>query len=281
VPTLAASVAPVVVGSAVASHERAFRLAAALGALVVALAIQIGTNFYNDVQDFVRGADTASRRGPLRATQSGLLSPRQALAGAYVCFAVAALAGLAFAAQYGWPVLAAGALAIASGLAYTGGPWPLGYHALGEVFVFLFFGVLAVVGTAYVQLGRVVPLAVAASVPVGLLCSAILVVNNLRDIEPDGAAGKRTLAVRIGPRLTRALYAGCLAGAGLVPGVLRALGWIGPWFWLPWVALVPLGAVLAGIVWQAGAASRLNRALGMTAQLHLLFAMLFALSLTL
>jgi len=278
VPTLPAAVVPVVVGTAVAAHRGQFHPAWALGALVVALGIQIGTNLYNDVLDFLRGADTPSRRGPLRVTQSGLLTPKQTTAGAYVCFGVAALVGAAFAARYGWPVLAAGGLAIAAGLGYTGGPWPLGYHGLGELFVFLFFGVLAVVGTAYVQMGTVSALAVAASIPVGLLATAILVVNNLRDIDSDRAVGKWTLAVLLGPQRTRVLYLACLVGAGLAPAVMRSVGALGAWFWLPWLTL-PLGAVLVRTVWRAPLAAGLNRALRETAALHLLFGLLLAASL--
>jgi 1,4-dihydroxy-2-naphthoate octaprenyltransferase len=278
VPTLTAAVAPVLVGTAAAAHRGQFHPAWALGALVVSLSIQIGTNIYNDVLDFLRGADTVSRLGPVRATQSGLLTPKQGIAGAYVCFGLAGLVGLTFAARYGWPVLAAGLLAVASALGYTGGPWPIGYHGLGELFVFLFFGVLAVVGTAYVQIGSVGALAVAASVPVGLLATAILVVNNLRDLDSDRLAGKRTLAVRIGADGTRVLYLCCLIGAALAPAVMRNLGWVGGWFWLPWLT-APLGGVLVRAVWRASTPAALNQALRKTAELHLLFGLLLAVSL--
>src|SRR3990172_2197647 len=212
-PTLPAAVAPVLVGTAAAAHDGRLHVPSALAALVVSLAIQIGTNFANDASDFLRGADTAGRLGPPRVTQLGLLRARTVLWGAYLCFGVAAVIGLIFVVRYGWPVAVVGALAIAAGLAYTNGPWPIGYHGLGELFVFVFFGVVAVVGTTYVQTGGISPLALAASVPVGLTCSAILVLNNLRDIDTDGAAGKRTLAVRVGPSATRMLYLGCLGGA--------------------------------------------------------------------
>jgi len=277
VPTLPVAVAPVLVGTAAAIHLGQVHPWAAAGALVVALSVQVGTNFSNDVFDFVRGADTPSRRGPARATVSGLLTPKQVATGASLCFAVAGLVGLAFAVRYGWPVVVVGALVIAAAVGYTGGPWPLGYHGLGEIFVFLFFGVVAVVGTAYVQTGATSALAVAASVPVGLLATAVLVVNNLRDIDTDRAAGKRTLAVRIGERGTKALYLGCLIGAGVAPAFMRAAGLVGAWFWLPWLA-VPLGSALARAVVGHAEAMALNRSLRKTVELHLLFGMLLAAS---
>jgi 1,4-dihydroxy-2-naphthoate polyprenyltransferase len=277
VPTLTASVTPVLVGTAAAASAGVFHPFFALAALVVSLSIQLGTNFYNDALDFLRGADTPRRRGPVRVTQSGLLTPRQVLLGAYACFGLAGAVGLYFVALYGWPVLLAGALAIASGLGYTGGPWPIGYHGLGELFVFVFFGVLAVAGSAYVQIGRISPLAVAASVPVGLLATAILVLNNLRDIETDRTAGKRTLAVRMGAPATRALYLGCLTGAAVAPVAIRATGLTGAWFWLPLLMVMWMGA-LARVVWQPRGAAALNRALKHTAQLHQLFGLLLAAS---
>jgi 1,4-dihydroxy-2-naphthoate octaprenyltransferase len=224
VSTLPAAVAPVVVGSAAAAHDGRFEWIGAAGALIVSLAIQIGTNFSNDAFDFLRGADTSRRLGPPRVTQAGLLPARVVLAGAYLCFGLAAVVGAYFVAQYGWPILIAGLLSIASGLAYTAGPWPIAYHALGEVFVFVFFGLVAVVGTTFVQTGHVTPLALGAAVPVGLLCTAILIVNNLRDIETDRAAGKRTLAVMLGPRSTRSVSA-CYRGRG--PGDAARGGVVG------------------------------------------------------
>jgi len=277
VPTLTAAVTPVLVGTAAAARDGTFHPLFALGALAVSVGIQIGTNLYNDALDFLRGADTARRLGPARATQSGLLTPRQVLAGAYLCFGLAALVGSFFVLRYGWPVLVAGLLAIASGLGYTGGPFPTGYHGLGELFVFLFFGVLAVVGSAYVQTGSISLLAAAASVPVGLLATAILVLNNLRDIESDRDAGKRTLAVRIGARATRALYVGCLAGAAAAPALMRAARLTGAWFWLPWLT-VGLMAALARTALADRDAPALNRALKRTAELHLLYGTLLAAS---
>ena len=277
VPTLTAAVTPVLVGTAAAAAAGSFRVAHALGALAVALSIQVGTNFYNDALDFLRGADTSERRGPARATQRGLLSPRQVLVGAYSCFGVAGCVGAYFVWLFGWPVLVAGLLAIAAGIGYTGGPWPFGYHGLGELFVFVFFGVVAVVGSAYVQAGTIVPLAAAASVPVGMLCMAILVLNNLRDIETDRAAGKWTLAARVGPRATSAMYLGCLVVAAAAPAVLRAFRLTGAWFWLPWLTVPLMGALVHAALLSRDPAT-LNRALRQTAALHLLFGMLLAAS---
>ncbi len=277
VPTLPAAVAPVLAGAAAAAHDGRFEWVGALGALIVSLAIQIGTNLSNDAFDFLRGADTSRRLGPPRVTQAGLLPARDVLMGAYLCFGLAGLIGVYFVARYGWPVLLAGLLAIASGLGYTAGPWPIAYHALGEVFVFVFFGLVAVAGTTFVQTGRITPLAVGAAVPVGLLCTAILIVNNLRDIETDRAAGKRTLAVRLGPRGTRQLYLFCLIGAALSPAVLRAAGLVGSWFWLPWLTL-PMMVALVRIVRPQAEPSALNGALKRTARLHLAFALLLAAS---
>jgi 1,4-dihydroxy-2-naphthoate octaprenyltransferase len=273
IPTLPVAATAVLVGTGAAAHLGQFRPWAALGALIVALAIQVGTNLSNDAHDFVRGADTPRRRGPVRATAAGLLTLKQVTLGAYACFGVAALIGIVFALRLGWPVLLIGALAVAAGFGYTGGPWPLGYHGLGEVFVFVFFGAVAVVGTTYVQTSALSAVAAGASVPVGLLATAVLVVNNLRDIETDRAAGKRTLAVRIGPQATKALYVGCLLGAGAAPAVLRALGWLGSWFWLPWLT-VPLAVGLIRTVLGPGRPDELNRALRKTAQLQLWFGVL-------
>jgi 1,4-dihydroxy-2-naphthoate octaprenyltransferase len=273
--TLTAAVSPVVVGSATATAAGSFLPLAALAALTVAVFIQIGTNLANDAYDFLHGADTASRAGPPRATSAGWLSARQVLTGAYLCFAVAAFAGLYLVALRGWPMLVIGGVAILSGLAYTAGPAPLAYRGLGEVFVFLFFGVVAVVGTDYAQTGVLGGRALAASIPVGLLCTAILVVNNLRDIDTDRAAGKRTVAVRIGRLGTRIEYAICLIAAFVSPAWMQAVGLLGPWFWLPWLTF-PIGVGLMVAVWRHDDGAALNRALAGTARLHLLFSVLLA-----
>lgn len=272
--TLPAAAASVIVGSALAWYDGVFAVGPALAALAIALLLQIGSNLANDVYDDERGTDTADRLGPTRVTQAGLLSRAQVKTGMKVVFLLALALGLYLTWVRGWLVLVIGIAAIAAAVAYTGGPWPLGYHGLGEVFVFLFFGVTAVVGTYWVQSGATPPAAWLMSVPVGLLITAILVVNNLRDIEQDRAGDKRTVAVRIGAKATRGEYVACLLGAyavvsagvasGLLPGPSLAV----------WASL-PLAIATARIVFtQAG--RPLNRALAMTGQTTLLFAVLFA-----
>lgn len=190
----------------------------------------------------------------MRVTQAGLLSPAAVARGTAVTFVLAGLVGVYPVAVGGWPVLAVGLAAIAAAILYTGGPWPYGYHGLGDLFTFLFFGPVAVVGTYYVHTGSVAPPVVAVSLPVGFLVTAILVVNNLRDIEADRRAGKRTLAVRLGARGTRIQYALLVGGAFVLVGLLRLAGLLPAWFWLPWLTL-PTALSLLGRVWrQEGAA---------------------------
>jgi 1,4-dihydroxy-2-naphthoate polyprenyltransferase len=204
--TLPAALAPVLVGTGTAAAVDGFRLLPALLALVVALALQVAVNYANDYSDGTRGTD-AVRVGPMRLVGSGAATPRQVLVAALLSFAVAGLAGLGLAALSSWWLVAVGAVCIVAAWTYTGGPLPYGYRALGEVFVFVFFGPVAVVGTAFAQTRTVEGLAAAASVPVGLLIVALLVVNNLRDLEGDAAVGKRTLAVLMGDRATRVAFA--------------------------------------------------------------------------
>jgi len=210
--TLPASVSPVLVGTAVAAAQGAVIAWRAVAAMLVALALQVGTNFANDYSDGRRGTD-ARRAGPLRLTASGLVAPARVLGAAAVAFAVAALAGLALAVAVDLRLLVVGAACIAAGALYTGGPKPYGYAGFGELAVLVFFGFVATAGSAYVQLERLTGLAVLASVPVGLLACALLVANNLRDVDTDAEANKLTLAVRLGPTRTRVLYRGCVAGA--------------------------------------------------------------------
>jgi 1,4-dihydroxy-2-naphthoate polyprenyltransferase len=205
--TLPASAVPVATGTAVAAAQGGVIWWRAAAALVVAVAIQVGTNYANDYSDGIRGTDDA-RVGPVRLVASGLAAPPEVRRAAILAFALAGGAGLALAAVAGWWLLAVGAASILAGWLYTGGPRPYGYVGLGEVFVFVFFGLVATAGTAYVQLEKLTGLAVTASVPVGLLAVALLVVNNLRDIPTDAASGKQTLAVRLGPTRTRWLYCG-------------------------------------------------------------------------
>lgn len=277
--TLPAAVVPVVVGSALALADGVFVPPAALAALLVALLLQIGANLANDLFDFRSGADTAERLGPTRVTQSGLIAPERVLAGTIAVVALAAACGLYLVWRGGWPILALGLLAIAATFAYTAGPLPLGYNGLGEVFVLLFFGVVAVAGTYYVQARALTPLALALSLPVGGPVTAILVVNNLRDLETDRAAGKRTLAVRLGRRATQREYAALVTPPYLILPILWLAGLLSAWWWLPWLSL-PLAAALIRRVYRDSGAA-LNASLARTAQLHLLFGFLLAISLLL
>lgn len=272
--TLPAALAPVVVGSAAAWSEGGFRPGPALAALLGALFIQIGTNFANDVFDFEKGADTAQRVGPTRAVAAGLVSPAQMRAGMAVAFALATLCGLYLTWIAGWPVVAIGVASIAAGIAYTGGPYPLGYHGLGDVFVFVFFGLVAVAGTVYVQLLRLPALALWAALPVGGLSTAILVINNLRDRHTDAVAGKRTLAVRFGRRGAVVELALLLLAAYVVPPLLLARGAAGGWICLPLLTLPLAWRLLAQARRLDGAP--LNDALAGSARLLLLYALLFA-----
>ena len=211
--TLPAAVAPVLVGTALAWTEGTFKVLTFIAALLGALFIQVGTNLSNDYSDARRGADTEDRLGPVRVTAGGLVPPRQVLVATYVAFGLAVLAGSYLIATAGWELLLVGAASILAGVLYTGGPRPYGYEGLGEVFVFLFFGVVAVTGSYFAQVERIEWEALVLAVPVGLLASAILVVNNVRDLETDRRAGKRTLAVRLGRERTRVLYVAMVAGA--------------------------------------------------------------------
>jgi len=280
--TLPAAVVPVLVGTAAAVRDRdeLARPGAFVAALVCAILIQIGTNLANDVFDFKKGADTADRLGPTRVTQSGLAAPHTVLRATWITFGLAAVLGLLLVAVGGWPILLVGALAIASGLAYTGGPYPLGYHGLGDLFVFVFFGLVAVVGSAYLQTLEVSALAVGTAVPVGMLVTAILVVNNLRDADTDRAAGKMTLAARFGRRAARWQYGVLVLGAYLAALVLPMVAPETRVHWLPLLTL-PLGFSLVRVVASNSDGPRLNRALKQTGMLHMLFGLLFALSLVL
>jgi 1,4-dihydroxy-2-naphthoate polyprenyltransferase len=272
--TLPAAIVPVLVGSAVAASYGRFIWWRAGLALLVALALQVGVNYANDYSDGIRGADE-SRVGPVRLVASGLAAPRRVLAAAGGCFAAACAAGLVLAAVSSWWLVLAGASAVAAAWFYTGGRRPYGYRALGELSVFVFFGVFAVTGTAYVQLGRLPWLAVAASVPVGVLTCALLVVNNLRDIPSDQAAGKRTLAVVLGDHRTRMLYVVCL----LVPfAVTLALAFVRPAAVVT-VAALPLAIPPLALVRRGAAGPRLVAALGQTGRLQLAFGALLALGL--
>ena len=268
--TLPAAVSPVLVGSAVARSMDGFHLPTAVAAFAVALLLQIAANLANDVADFRRGADTAERLGPVRVTQSGLIRPERVAIATAVVLALAVVPGLYLVVRGGLLLAGLGLLAMLAAVAYTAGPKPFGYLGLGEVFVFLFFGPVAVIGTAYVMTGAVSPLAVAASLPMGCLVTAILVVNNLRDIDTDRLANKRTLAVRIGRAATRREYALLLAVAYAGPSVMVLLGIAELWVLLAWVT-APLAFVLVRQV-STVTDRALNPVLGGTARLCLWFA---------
>lgn len=221
--TLAASVAPVLAGTAVAIHQGSIRPAAGFGALVVAIAMQIGVNFANDYSDFIRGADTAARVGPVRAASSGLVPPRRVMWAAIAAFGIAGGAGFLLSLATDWRLLIVGAACLLAGGLYTGGPRPYGYLGLGELFVFVFFGLVATCGTVYVESLHITPLAVLAGCGMGFLATSILVLNNLRDIDTDAAAGKRTLATRIGRDRTLILLLVLVCAAFTVPILMFVL----------------------------------------------------------
>jgi 1,4-dihydroxy-2-naphthoate octaprenyltransferase len=262
--TLPAALAPVLVGTGAAAALDGFRLVPALLALVVALALQVAVNYANDYSDGRRGTD-ADRVGPMRLVGSGAATPRQVLLAAGLAFGVAALAGLALAALSSWALIAVGAVCIAAAWTYTGGPLPYGYRALGEVFVFVFFGLVAVVGTTYVQTRTLPGLAFAVAVPIGLLSVALLMVNNLRDIAGDAVVGKRTLAVLLGERATRLVYVALLAVAF---AVVVAVGVGRPWAFLALLA-APLALPPARTVLRGGRGPALIAALQGTGLLTL------------
>jgi 1,4-dihydroxy-2-naphthoate polyprenyltransferase len=275
--TLTAAAVPVLVGTGLAFGEGHGRMLPALAALFGALLIQIGTNLTNDYYDFKKGADTSERLGPTRVTQAGLIAPGTVLMSALIAFGLAVVIGIYLVAVGGWPIVVIGALSVLSGFAYTGGPFPLGYNGLGDLFVFVFFGFVAVIGTYYVQALTVSDAAWLASIPVGALGTAILVVNNLRDAATDAKCGKRTLIVRLGTTAGRVEYLALLALAFATPLVLWATGTTGP---LVLIALLALPAILPParrVLRESGSA--LNPALGETARVQMIFGVLFALGL--
>ena len=269
--TLPASVIPVAVGTAVASAQGQVIWWRAGAALIVSVAIQVGTNYANDYSDGKRGTD-AVRVGPVRLVASGLASPAAVKRAALLSFAVAAVAGTALASVAGWWLLAVGALCLAAGWLYTGGPRPYGYAGLGELFVFVFFGLVATAGSAFVHLGRVTGLGVLAGVPVGLLAVALLVVNNLRDIPGDTVAHKNTLAVRLGAPATRIMYIATLVTA---LALALALAVARPWA-LVALAAAPLAVTPAKRVAQGESGRALVDVLIATGRLQLAFGLLLA-----
>jgi 1,4-dihydroxy-2-naphthoate octaprenyltransferase len=291
--SLPAGAAPVIVGAGLAIRDGVFAVGPAVAALLGALLLQVGSNFTNDYYDAIRGADTEDREGFQRVTQSGLISPMRVRQAMYVAFSLAALVGVYLVYVGGVPILVVGLLSILAGFAYTGGPYPFGYHGLGDLFVFVFFGLIAVTGTYYVQAvstiasvglipvtipsGTVTVAAVVASVPAAALSTNILVVNNIRDLETDRETGKETLAVKIGYRWSRIEYAVLLVLAYLVPLVFA-----GVWesvFPLAPLLTAPLGWRLWTTVRDETTGTALNPALEQTGKLFLAFSLLFAVGL--
>jgi 1,4-dihydroxy-2-naphthoate polyprenyltransferase len=273
--TLPASIAPVLVGTALAGFAHVFHPLRFLAALVGAIFIQVGTNLSNDYSDARRGADAEDRLGPVRVTAGGLVPPKQVLLATYISFGVAVLAGAYLIAVAGWLLLAIGAASILAGILYTGGPRPYGYEGFGELFVFLFFGVVAVVGSYFVQIKHLHWEPFALAVPVGLLAAAILVVNNVRDIDSDRRAGKRTLAVRLGRARTRTMFAAMVYLSYVLTPLTWAFGPLTAWLLLPWLTL-PLGASLVREVRNRVDGPSLNQALAQTGLLQLSFCVLLS-----
>jgi len=277
--TLPASVAPIVVGIAFAYADGYFRWEPALAAFFCAMLLQIGSNFANDYFDFFKGADTEERLGPTRATAAGLLSPAAMRVGMVIVFGAAALVGLYLIAVGGWPIFGLGVAALVAAVAYTGGPFPFGYYGLGDLFVFLFFGLVGVGGTYYLQALTVSPAVLVAASAVGLLVTNILVVNNLRDIDTDRRAKKHTLAVLLGRRGARIEYTLWLLLAYLL---LFWLWWgmgRSVWLLLPWLTLPLALPLLRSIYWAEGKV--LNGTLAGSARLSLFFSLLLAIALLL
>ena len=273
--TLPVSLSPVLVGTAIAWHDNATLLwlpllAAAFGAAL----IQIGTNLFNDIGDFLRGTDTPQRLGPKRATAEGWLTPGEVKAGAWLSFALAFLCGIYLVAHGGWPIVVIGLASLAAGWAYTSGPKPIAYGPLGECFVFLFFGLIAVGGSYYLQTLTLTPGALIAATLVGLHAAAVITVNNYRDLDGDAKSGKNTLAVRCGRRITKRIYAAeMLAPYALLP-LLHSLGWRAA---LPLLSL-PLALKLIHRFQHEAPGPVFNRILAATAGLQLAFAILLTLS---
>jgi 1,4-dihydroxy-2-naphthoate octaprenyltransferase len=272
--TLPAAIAPVLVGTALAyTLQDVFRPGAFVAAMLGSILIQVGTNLSNDYSDARRGADAEDRLGPVRVTAGGLVPPKQVLMATYITFGVAALCGVYLVAVSGIELLFVGIASIAAGVLYTGGPRPYGYEGLGEIFVFLFFGIVAVTGSTFAQTESWPWEGFVLAVPVGLLAAAILVVNNIRDIDSDRRAGKRTLAVRLGRERGRTLYALMVYGAYLVAPLPWLLGPLSAWLMLCWLTL-PLAVRLVRTVRRHADGPTLNEALAQTGLLQLAFSLL-------
>lgn len=274
--TLWAGIAPVIIGMAMAYADGVFHAGAALAALLGSILIQIGTNYANDYFDFVKGTDTHERIGPMRATQAGLVTPAQMLAATVVVFGLAVLAGIYLVYRGGAPIVVIGVLSILCGVLYTGGPYPLGYLGLGDLFVLVFFGPVALAGTYYVQALNWDPASIVAGFAPGLFSVAILTVNNLRDRDTDVRTGKKTLAVRFGPAFARIEYlAALLVGAAVIPVLVCAMRG-GHWASCASLAVLPLAIPSVRRVWTANDGFSLNETLASTGKLLLLFSVLFS-----
>jgi 1,4-dihydroxy-2-naphthoate polyprenyltransferase len=275
--TLPAAVAPVLVGTALAATEDTFHPLRFVAAMLGALLIQVGTNLSNDYSDARRGADTEDRLGPVRVTAGGLVPPRQVLVATYVAFGLAVLVGVYLVVTAGWQLLLVGAASILAGVLYTGGPRPYGYEGLGDLFVFLFFGVVAVSGSYFAQTSHMEWEALVLSVPVGMLAAALLMVNNTRDMETDRRAGKRTIAVRLGRARARGIYAAEVYLAFFVAQIpwIAGAGSLSPWLLLVFLAL-PLAAPIVRTVRSRTDGPSLNGALAKTGLLQLVFCVLLS-----
>jgi len=273
--TLPAAAAPVVVGTALALAEGKIQPWTALACLLAAVSLQIGSNLANDVFDYEKGTDSGVRLGPTRVTQAGLLTPSQVKGGMWGIFGFTVFLGSYLILKGGWPILFIGVAAIFSAIAYTGGPFPFGYYGLGDLFVFVFFGLAATAGTYYVQVGMVSPAVWWMAAAMGFLTVAILVVNNLRDIDSDRRANKRTLAVRLGERKTRFEYILLMIFAYGVPLLVWIYDLSPPWVMLTWMT-IPKAVHWVRYI-HANTGSKLNQALAGTGQLELLYGLLFSL----
>ena len=274
--TLGAALAPILIGTAMAFVEGKGHAGAALAALLGALLIQIGTNFSNDYFDFIKGADTEERLGPVRATQAGLVTPEAMLRNFVLVFGLAVLVGIYLVYRGGWPLLIIGILSIASGILYTGGPMPLGYLGLGDLFVLIFFGPVAVGGTYYVQSLEISAVVILAGFGPGLLATALLAVNNLRDEPTDKKVGKRTLAVRFGPGFARAEYLTAFALALILPFAL-AYSTDAHWFACLSALIIIPGCSAIHQITSGVEGIGLNETLAMTGKLIIIYSVLFAL----
>ncbi len=272
--TLAAAVAPVIVGTAITIHDSKFKPLAALVALLCSLLIQIGTNFVNDLFDFLRGTDKADRLGPVRAAVSGLLSVNEMKFGIYFSFGLSFLLGLYLISIGGWLVLMIGVLSILAGIAYTAGPFPLAYNGLGDIAVFIFFGFIGTIGTYYVQANEITAMAFWASIPVGALITNILVVNNYRDREEDSSNGKRTLIVIFGEKFGRFQYLFFMIISYVILFVVYFTFKKEIFVFLPLLSL-PLSFKLIRMIFTLKG-SELNKTLELTAKLSALYGLLFA-----